>query len=178
MRGATTALPVESGEGKTMTTKKMLTTATLFAVISGLTFSLAACNPIAAVTEQAVEKAVEDTTGADVDIDAGGGVSMPDDFPSDVPVLDAKLFSSTSIPNGDSKTWTILFQVSDPAKAYADASKKLTDAGYTVGATTESAEGSFGTFDNGTWSVTVTAAPGVSGEKAILSYTVMPTLMP
>lgn len=161
-----------------MRAKQLLTTAAVLAVLGGLTFSLTACNQLAASTEQAVEKAVKDSTGADVDIDAGGGVSMPTDFPSDVPVLDAKLFSSTSVPNGDSKTWTILYQVSDPTKAYADATKKLTDAGYTTTATMEAADGSFGTFDNGTWSVTVTAAPGVSGEKAILSYTVMPSMAP
>lgn len=159
-----------------MATKKLLTTAAVIAVFGGLTFSLTACNPLAAVTEQAVEKAVKDSTGADVDIDAGGGVSMPEDFPSDVPVVDAKLFTATSIPNGESKTWTILYQVDNPAKAYADASAKLTGAGYTSTSTMEAAEGSFGTFENGTWNVTVTSAPGVSGEKAILSYTVMPVI--
>lgn len=161
-----------------MRSKQLLTTAAAISMLSGLTVGLTACNPLAAVTEQAVEKAVKDSTGADVDIDAGGGISIPADFPSDVPMIDAKLFSSTTLPNGDSKTWTILYQVDDPSKSYAAASKKLTDAGYTTTATMEAAEGSFGTFDNGTWSVTVTAAPGVSGEKAILSYTVMPTVAP
>lgn len=159
-----------------MTAKKIITTTAILLAFGGLSLTLTACNPIAAVSENAVEEAVKDSTGVDVDIDAGGGVSMPADFPSDVPVLDAKLFSSTSVPNGDSKTWTILFQVNDPGKAYTDASKQLTDAGFTTTATMEAAEGSFGTFDNGTWNVIVTAAPGVSGEKAMLSYTVTPSV--
>lgn len=158
-----------------MASKKLLTSFATVLVAGAGTFGLAACNPLAAVTEQAVEKAVEDSTGADIDIDAGGGVSMPEDFPSDVPVIDAKLFTATSIPNGSSKTWTILYQVDDPTKAYEAASKRLTDAGFTSTSSMQAAEGSYGTFENGTWSVMLTAAPGVSGEKAMLSYVVQPS---
>lgn len=140
----------------------------------GLVFTLTACNPLAAITENAAEKAVEDATGGSVDIDAGGGVSMPADWPAEVPVIDAKLFTATAIGEGTSRTWTILFQVDDPAKAYDAAKADLVAAGFSTELDSSMAEGSYGQFSNANYSVSVTAAPGVSGEKAILSYTVMP----
>lgn len=118
------------------------------AVVGAVAAGVSGCNPIAAVTEQGVEQAIEDATGGNVDIDVGGGVSIPADFPSDVPLIDAKVFSSVSLGTGAEQSWNILFTVSDANAAYDDAVSKLTSAGFTEVAQSQSAEGSFGTFAN------------------------------
>jgi hypothetical protein len=73
-------------------------------VATAMTVSLAGCfqNPIEAAvekaTEQAVEKALEES-GVDIDLDLGGtgsGVSLPDAWPSDVPVPAGKIFAASS----------------------------------------------------------------------------------
>lgn len=157
-----------------MLSRKLIGIGSAVALATTLGLTLTACNPLAAITENAAEKAVEDATGGSVDIDAGGGVSMPADWPAEVPVIDAKLFTATAIGEGTSRTWTILFQVDDPAKAYDAAKADLVAAGFSTELDSSMAEGSYGQFSNANYSVSVTAAPGVSGEKAILSYTVMP----
>lgn len=144
-------------------------------VALAVTLGVSACNPLAAVTEQVAEQAIEDATGGSIDIDAGGGVSIPADFPADIPLLDAKLFSATTLPMGDAKTWTLIFSVSDPSAAFSAASADLTAAGYQATLNSETAEGSFASFDNGTWNILLTAAPGVGSEQALLSYVVSPS---
>lgn len=150
-----------------MAQNKLLSVFAMIGLLGGLALSTTAC---AGVAEQAIEQAVKDTTGADVDVDAGGGVSLPSDFPSDVPVIDAKLTSAVSIPTGESKTWTITFEVSDPDTAFTEASQKLTDAGFSE-AVTEVSGTKVGTYDNGSWSVSVTSTQGA------IAYAVMPSVM-
>lgn len=143
------------------------------ALAAGVTVGVTACNPLQAITEEGVEQAIEGATGGNVDIDAGAGVSIPADFPSDVPIIDATLFSSVSLGSGAEQTWNLIFNVSDAQAAYADAVSMLTGAGYAEVAQTESAEGSFGSFANDAWSVTVSAVPAMGGEEPKLSYTVI-----
>lgn len=143
----------------------------------GVMLGVSACNPLAAVTEQAVEQAVEEATGGNIDIDAGGGVSIPADFPAEIPLIDAKLFSTTSLPMGEQMTWTLIFTVKDPAAAFSEASSQLLGAGYQESLKSETAEGSFATYDNGTWNILLTSAPGAGSDDAFLSYVVSPSVM-
>lgn len=160
-----------------MNTHKLVTLPLASLVAVGVMLGVSACNPLAAVTEQAVEQAVEDATGGSIDIDAGGGVSIPADFPAEIPLIDAKLFSSTSLPMGESMTWTLIFSVKDPAAAFSEASSQLAGAGYQESLKSETAEGSFATYDNGTWNILLTSAPGAGSDEALLSYVVSPSVM-
>jgi len=142
------------------------------AVVGAVAAGVSGCNPIAAVTEQGVEQAIEDATGGNVDIDTGSGASVPADFPSDVPLIDGKVSSSVSLGTGAEQSWNIVFSVSDANAAYADAVSKLTNAGYTEVAKVESADGSFASYTNSAWSVTVSSAPAIGSEQAVVSYLV------
>ena len=92
-------------------------------VATAVTVSLAGCfqNPIEAAvekaTEQAVEKALEES-GVDVDLDLGGsgsGVSLPDSWPSDIPVPDGKIIAASSAADGQ----TLAIEVANEAAALA-----------------------------------------------------------
>ena len=90
-------------------------------VATAVTVSLAGCfqNPIEAAvekaTEQAVEKALEES-GVDVDLGLGGsGVSLPDSWPSDIPVPDGKIIAASSAADGQ----TLAIEVANEAAALA-----------------------------------------------------------
>lgn len=144
------------------------------ALVAAVTAGVSGCNPLAAVTEEGVEQAIEGATGGNVDIDVGGGVSLPADFPSDVPLVDGTLFSSVSLGSGAEQSWNVIFTVPDANAAYADAVSQLTGAGFTEVSQVESAEGSFGAFSNSAWSVTVSSVPAMGSEEPKLSYLVTP----
>ena len=78
---------------------------------------------------------------------------------------------------GESMTWTLIFTVNDTAAAFTEAASQLTGAGYQESLKSETAEGSFATFDNGTWNILLTSAPGAGSEEAFLSYVVSPSAM-
>ena len=155
---------------------KILRSTAVIGISLLLTSGLAACNPLGVLGEQAVEKAVKDATGADVDVDTGGGVSLPADFPGGIPLIDGKLYATTALPMGESKQWTITMTVDNHEAAYAEASKLLADAGYTETANVASADGGFATFDNGTWTVGVISAPASGSDGQTLTYSVMPSV--
>lgn len=152
---------------------KLVTASLAFLLLGGVSLGVTSC---AAVSEKAselvdqAEKAVKDATGNSVDVDAGTGVVVPKDWPTEIPLLDATVFTSTSTGTGANQTWTVLFSVDDPSAAYAEASQKLINAGFTASINVQAAEGSYGTFDNGTWKVSLAAAPGIGSEKGTLAY--------
>lgn len=155
-----------------MASRKLATASLVFLLIGGVTVGLSACATVTEKATEIAEKAVKEVTGGNVEVDTGDKVEMPKDWPSDVPVLDEKLFTSTTVGSGADETWTVLLTVDDPMAAYAAAAVKLTDAGFTASVDVRAAEGSYGTFDNGTWTVSLAAAPGVGSEKATLAYIV------
>ena len=83
--------------------------------IASALFVSACSNPLEGVIEDAVgnaveggvEQAIENQSGGDVDINIGGDVDLPADFPSDVPVLaGGEMVSSLKVDNGWSVNWT------------------------------------------------------------------------
>ncbi len=109
----------------------------VIAATAGLGLTGCFGNPLESLAQDGVEQLVEQSTGSDVDIDTDGtGASLPDTFPSEVPVVDGSIISSLAVED----TWTITVAVDslDAAKAgYAE----LLAAGFTEIATLDLGEG-------------------------------------
>ncbi|WP_010204801.1 hypothetical protein [Salinibacterium sp. PAMC 21357] len=157
-----------------ITSQRALKGAISFAIAAGLTVSLSGCfgNPFEnlanGLVEGTVEKVVEGTTGVDVDVDGTGG-SLPDSWPSEVPVPDGKILFSLAAAGTYSATLTVDSQ--DKAKAgyeqfvangYEVVSEiSLGDQGYAYGLQSDNwtVQYSWGADDEGTATVNVTASP-------------------
>lgn len=146
------------------------------AIAVSVALGTTACATVSETTQKLAEEAeqkVSELTGGSVEVDAGDDVKVADDFPSEVPLVDAKLFTSTAVgTEGVDRTWTIVYSVADQAKAYADARQKLLDAGFTAEADVTAAEGSYGTFTTANYKVVLTAAPAIASEQPKLAYMV------
>lgn len=136
--------------------------------------------------EKAVEEAVEDAAGgsADVDIDDDSikietdegevsvGQDLPDDFPSDVALVDGEVVSAMSMAG---KGWTVSVQtdqsMEDLSEVADDARARLGDD-YDVATTMENDTMSGYVLQGDTYLVTVSASQGEGG--ALVSYTVAP----
>lgn len=100
---------------------------------------------------------------------AGGGIptgvvpmqSVPDDFPSDVPLVDGEVVLGLSLPgkNGD-KAWNVTIKVAD-ANAFDDITTQLTDAGFEYQELGSNDQGSSGAFTKDPYTVLVV----VSSDK-------------
>lgn len=135
-----------------------------------LTPLLAACNP-ADIVSGAVQQAVKDQTGVDINVNANGGsVSLPSDFPKDVPVVSGSIMTSASVGTGASKVWTIAVKVNNSQTAYNDAKSKLQAAGFTIDA--DIASGDEFTLTASKGDLSVLLGTGQSGSDKILTYTV------
>jgi hypothetical protein len=89
-------------------------------------------NPIEAAienaTEQAVEQAIEEAGEASgVDVDLGGGASLPEGWPASVPVPDGEIFSSLK----QDDFYTVLMTVASEEVALAGA-EAIKAAGFEV----------------------------------------------
>ena len=81
-----------------------------------------------------VEGIIEQQTGGDVDL---GGNTVPEDFPSEVPLADGDVVNGSKITGGDGETvWNVLMNVSDPAAPESIAAQ-LEGAGFTSAGTGE-----------------------------------------
>jgi hypothetical protein len=116
-----------------------------------------------------IQDAVEQATGGDVDF---GGNSVPEDFPSEVPLIDGEVLSGASAGNADGKIWNVTIKVED-ASAFDEIKTQLEDAGFEaseLGGTT--GEGSTGTFTKDPYGVLVVVGGGDSTEGWVANYTV------
>lgn len=122
-------------------------------------FSLTACvNPLANMTEQAVEQAIESESGGDIDIDAGGGASMPDGWPSSVPVPSGDILLSAADGAEGSKNWTVVIKVGNSKDAFTEITDKLKAGGFEAITEATMDDGSYGGYQNSEYMVNVTAA--------------------
>ena len=121
---------------------------------------LAGCgSAVENVAENAVERAIENEVGGDANVDvdedsvtieseegsitAGSG-SVPDDFPSDVRLVDGEVTYSQRLETADGRGWSVQVSVDGDAASVADQVRSdLTDAGFSVDESTE-----FTTEDN------------------------------
>lgn len=116
-----------------------------------------------------VESIVDGLTGGNVEI---GGTSIPDDFPSEVPLIDAEVVSAFRVGSGAEKAWTVALKVDD-ASALDTIKAQLEGAGFT----SEVDEGAIGgitgaMYSNATYGVLVVVAD--DGKGWVASYTVTP----
>jgi len=118
----------------------------MLAVVAAVGLGLASCG---AAVEEATEQAIEQGTGGDVEIDDdgvkvtdeegntsafGSQASVPEDWPSDIPVPDGTVLSSASYPDGKQVT---VQPDGDALAAYNDIRSQVEAAGYTVRSTTD-----------------------------------------
>lgn len=101
-----------------MRSTRALTTASSFAIVALVSVGLAGCaNPIEQLVQQGVEQAAEEIIkqGSDgnIDVDLGGGASVPDDFPAGLPQPNGRLITAVKAD----KTWALTYEVADAAEA-------------------------------------------------------------
>jgi hypothetical protein len=147
-------------------TRKLLTVSIASVLVLGIAPALVACSPQQLV-QDAVENAVKDVTGIDVNID---GKTMPEGFPAEVPVISGDIGVSGSLGVGAEQVWTVSFTVPDLAAAYKEATGKLLSSGFVsdFDATAEGA--STGSFSNASFTAIVTATS--DGTSNTLTYVV------
>ena len=85
----------------------------------------------------AVEGIIEQQTGGDVDL---GGNTVPEDFPSAVPLADGEIVNGSKISgDGGQAVWNVLMNVADPAAPDSIAAQ-LEGVGFTSATTGEVTE--------------------------------------
>ncbi len=115
-----------------------------------------------------IESIIEGATGGNVDL---GGTSLPEGFPSEVPVVDGDIQFGGSLAEGDSKVYNVTVKVtgSSPVETIKSA---LEGAGFTatseMGGTTD--EGGTLIYTSDAWGVLVVVAK--DGSDFIVNYTV------
>jgi hypothetical protein len=152
-----------------MFNRKYLVSVTLAATMAvGMTPLLAGCfNPIQAALEQGVQDVTGDALGGDVDLNLdGNGASMPEGWPSEVPVIDGTIESSVRLGSGDTQTWSVTITVANTDEAWATIRSDFEGAGFTTDFESVSSDGAMGSFSDGSYSVIVDIAEDGSGGLA------------
>lgn len=116
-----------------------------------------------------VQSIIENATGGQVDV---GGKSVPDDFPTEVPLIDGEVVYGGGLGSGESKAWNVTIKVADLA-AFETISASLTEAGFTPPLTGsgELEGGVGGAFENANYGLLVVVSSD-GGEGFIANYTV------
>lgn len=137
-------------------------------------------------SEKAAKKAIENTTGADVDIDGNktiietdegkisiGSSEVPDSFPSDVTVYkDAEVVGSTEADDGV----TLMLTTSDSITKVTDFyTKDIKDNSWIISSSSNFEESSLITAEKGNKSLLITIAPDKSSGKTSIALLVSAT---
>lgn len=136
--------------------------------LSVLALALTGCGGVSEnIAERALEEAAEAGGEGDVDVDIdldgedGGGISidsedgtasvdigggeLPDDWPSDVPVIDGEIITAASSETGSESFWSATIQTSTSVSAAAEQIESdLRDAGFTIGTEAQTSGGETG----------------------------------
>lgn len=147
------------------------------AVTATVTLSGCFANPLDQITDKigsgiaegGAEKLVEGMTGADLDIESG---KIPEDFPSEVPMIDGPIQSSFSMKVDTGKTWTVAVEVKDVAAAANAAREKLTSAGFEESMWSEGEGMTMGMYSRDTLSVIISGIADDS-DAQLVSYQVI-----
>lgn len=126
---------------------------------------LAGCS--APTSAPSAEPETSTSVPGDIDLDQLQGV--PETFPPDVPIISGDVPVGVDLGTG----WSVVVQVDDIAQAYAEASGKLTDAGFEVIQDGTSDDGSFGAFQNDKYQVQVTASKTADYGPAVAYVVVL-----
>lgn len=116
-----------------------------------------------------LEAVIEGATGGEVDL---GGTTVPDGFPSEVPLYDGDITNGASLGSGADVVYNVTMKVPD-ASALDEAKAQLEDAGFTIqmqGAAT--ADGGTVIAEGDNYGVLLVVAK--DGEGFIANYTVTP----
>lgn len=116
-----------------------------------------------------LESAIEQVTGSEVELPSG---TIPSDFPSEVPLIDADISFAASIGAGEGKVWNVAFTSTDPA-VFDTITAQLAGAGFEN--RTELIPGGTGTtgfFANGTYLVNVVVTENADATGYLANYTV------
>ena len=140
--------------------------------------SLSACGQAA---ETLAEQAIEQGTGADVNIEEDGvtvetsegamsfgtdGVELPADWPKELPVFDGKLVSVITAEGSVTAGWETDSPAADAAAAYQ---KAFESAGYKVTSSMAEMGGSGFSAEGNGFSVVVTATDGPPNMVALMA---------
>ena len=147
-------------------TRKIMTVAIAGVLVLGAAPALAACSAPQLV-QDAVQGALEDATGVDVNLD---GNTLPDGFPAEVPTISGDIKVSGSLGVGADKVWTVSIAVADLTAGFEDAKNKLVDAGFTSDFDASADGASTGIFTNATYTAIVTATK--DGTNNTVTYVV------
>lgn len=114
--------------------------------------------------ERAVEEAIERETGVEVDVDNGGGASVPADFPGELPQPDGRLASviTTEV------VWMLVYDIAEISEAQRLAAW-FVDNGYTEISAADTGGLRTWIYENELYSVTLGA---METETVALQYTV------
>lgn len=136
--------------------------------------TLAGCaNPIDEIikqgTENAIEGAIEGATeNADIDINTGGGASVPTDWPSEVPLPDGEVQMSVKADGSFSLT-----MLAEAAEVEATI-ERIKAAGFTDDGSIDVGEMRILSLKNDAWSVGITVTEDPSSGKTMMMYIVSP----
>jgi major membrane immunogen (membrane-anchored lipoprotein) len=111
-----------------------------------------------------------------VQFDEGGGIDLPENFPSDVPLPGGlSIMSASSLDAPEGATFIISGTVDgsfgDATAAYTSA---LEGAGFTQQSMTESTDGTFFAFVGDGWNISGGMYPDPNGDGTVASLTVVP----
>lgn len=150
---------------------RMRTPITVIAA-AAIAIGLSGCfgNPVESLIESTVEEAVEGATGVEVDVDTdGSGVSIPADFPSDLPMPDGDLISALSADG----TFVLSFVITDE-NAGANLAQQFKDMGWAEEAAADMGELKTWAYYDGSSRFVTIGQIGGEGAETQLQYTVGP----
>jgi hypothetical protein len=146
---------------------KLHRTALVVVTTVGLSLGLTGCfNPLEQLAQGGIESIIEQQTGSDIDLSADGNASIPDSFPSEIPVLSGDVYFSQTIED----SWLISEYVNSQQDA-EDGYKQLLAAGFTETAALDFGDTRSNSAENDTYAVIYSFAKGEDG-RFLVSYTV------
>lgn len=101
-----------------------------------------------------INNVVSNATGGDVNLPSN---SVPDDFPSEVPLADGTVTLGMSLGDETAKAWNVSVEVSG-AESFDAIATQLTDAGFTREPVTDGTEATTGAFTKDELTVLVVVA--------------------
>jgi len=131
--------------------------------------ALVAAPALTACSGNLVEGIIKQTTGEDVEIP---GASVPDDFPSEVPLIDGEVTFGIGVGEAEAKTYNVTIKVSGP-EAMDEIVSEFEAAGFTAEVNGAIAEGASAAFTSDTWGAGVIISND-GNDGWLANYTVTP----
>lgn len=122
-------------------------------------------NPVEQLINNTVEDAIEGATG--IDVDAGGGASVPEGFPSDIPLPSGAPLAAVAVDGGYTVTYTL------PSVADGEAVIDQLKAQYTTDSESDFGGMKIWSFTGSDYTVGVTLLEQEDGTAQLL-YVVAP----